>query len=208
MLTAPPDQGSGAKAGRFEIVLIGASAGGVEAIGVLLAALPQSFAAPVAIVIHVPPGNDDLLVRALAPRCALPLVEAADKQPLEAATVYVAPPGYHLLVEPSGTFALSLDEPVKFSRPSIDVLFESAAYAYRERVLAIVLTGANEDGAEGLRVVRAFGGAAWVQDPAGASAPAMPSAAIERAGADCVMTLEDMAGALAGIAAGRRCTNA
>jgi two-component system chemotaxis response regulator CheB len=188
--------------------VIGASAGGVEAIGVLLAALPQSFGAAVAIVIHVPPGNDDLLVRALAPRCALPLVEASDKQPVEAGTVYVAPPGYHLLVESSGAFALSLDEPVNFSRPSIDVLFESAGHAYRDRVLAMVLTGANEDGAEGLRIVRAFGGMAWVQDPAGASAPVMPSAAIERAGADRVMTLEDMARALAGITAGRCRTTA
>ena len=135
----------------------------------LLGALPRSFGAPVVVVIHVPAGNDDLLVRVLASRCALPLLEAADKQPADGGTVYVAPAGYHLLVEPGGTFALSLDDPVNFSRPSIDVLFESAAYAYRDRALAIVLTGANADGAEGLRIVRAFGGTGWVQDPASAA---------------------------------------
>lgn len=208
MLTPVRDQKSGADPRRFDVVVIGASAGGVEAVGMLLTALPQSFAAPIAVVIHVPPGNDDLLARALAPRCALPLLEASDKQPVEPGTVYVAPAGYHLLVEPSGTFALSLDEPVNFARPSIDVLFESAGHAYRDRVLAIVLTGANADGAEGLRVVRGFGGAAWVQDPESATAAAMPSAAIERAGADRIMALDDMARALAGIAADRCRTTA
>jgi two-component system chemotaxis response regulator CheB len=122
--------------------------------------------------------------------------------------VYIAPAGYHLLVESEKTFALSLDEPVNFSRPSIDVLFESAAYAYRDRALAIVLTGANADGAQGLRIVRALGGAGWVQDPASAAASAMPTAAIARAGADRIMTLNDMAQALPGIGAARGRTTA
>jgi two-component system, chemotaxis family, protein-glutamate methylesterase/glutaminase len=203
MLIPASDRGNEAHAKRVDAVLIGASAGGVEAVGVLLGALPRSFGVPIVVVIHVPAGNDDLLVRVLASRCTLPLLEAADKQAADGGTVYVAPAGYHLLVEPGGTFGLSLDDPVNFSRPSIDVLFESAAYAYRDRVLAIVLTGANADGAEGLRIVRAFGGTGWVQDPASAASSAMPSAAIERAGADRVMTLNDMAQALAGIAAAR-----
>lgn len=202
MLNSSPGRQGEVDKKPFDMILMGASAGGVEAVGVLLAGLPAALEAALIIVIHVPPGNDDLLARVLAPRCALPLLEASDKQPADAGKVYIAPAGYHLLLEPAGTFALSLDEPVNFSRPSIDVLFESAAYAYRERVLAIVLTGANADGAEGLRIVRAFGGTAWVQDPASASSPAMPSAAIERAGADRIMTLNDMAQELAGIAAG------
>jgi two-component system, chemotaxis family, protein-glutamate methylesterase/glutaminase len=201
MLTGKTEQDSGACGKRFDAVVIGASAGGVEAVGVLLAALPASFEGTVVVVIHVAAGSDDLLVRVLSSRCAVPLMEAADKQPLSGGTVYIAPAGYHLLIEPGGTFALSLDEPVNFSRPSIDVLFESAAYAYRDRVLAIVLTGANADAAEGLRVVRSFGGTGWVQHPASAAASAMPSAAIERAGADRIMTLDDMARELAGIAA-------
>jgi two-component system chemotaxis response regulator CheB len=203
MLTSRSDRSSDVAASGFEAVLIGASAGGVEAVGALLESLPESFGAAVIVVIHMPPGADDLLARVLASRCALPLVEPSDKQPADGGAVYIAPAGYHLLVEPGKTFALSLDEPVNFSRPSIDVLFESAAYAYRERALGIVLTGANADGAEGLRIIRALGGAGWVQDPANASAPAMPTAAIARAGADRIMTLNDMALALPGIAAAR-----
>jgi two-component system, chemotaxis family, protein-glutamate methylesterase/glutaminase len=201
MLTGDIERESGTHARRFDAVVIGASAGGVEAVGALLEALPRSFEAAIVVVIHVPPGSDDLLARVLASRCALPLTEAADKQTVLGGTVRIAPAGYHLLVEPEGTFALSLDEPVSFSRPSIDVLFESAAYAYRDRVLAIVLTGANADGAEGLRIVRSLGGTGWVQDPANATASAMPSAAIARAGADRVLTLDDMARELADIAA-------
>ena len=181
----------------YEAVVIGASAGGVEAVATLLAALPKSFGAAVAVVIHVPPSNENLLVRVLQPRCALPLGEAGDKQPMSAGAVYVAPPGYHLLVEPERTFALSLDEPVHYSRPSIDVLFESAAHAYRDRLLGIVLTGANADGAEGLRILRELGGTAWVQDPRTAYAQAMPSAAIERAGADRISTVDELASQLA-----------
>jgi two-component system chemotaxis response regulator CheB len=203
VLTPTSIRPSDTAAKTFEAVVIGASSGGVEAVGVLLAALPETFPAVVIVVIHLSPGNDDLLVRVLEPRCGLPVFEASDKQRADVGAVYVAPAGYHLLVESAGTFALSLDEPVNFSRPSIDVLFESAAFAYRDRALGIVLTGANADGAEGLRLIRAFGGAGWVQDPATASASAMPAAAIARAGADRIMTLNEMAEALAGIAAGR-----
>jgi two-component system chemotaxis response regulator CheB len=183
-----------------EAVVIGASAGGVEAVGILLGALPQRFGAAVVVVIHVPPANDNQLVRVLAPRSALPLREACDKESVDAGTVYVAPPGYHLLIEPGRTFALSLDEPVHFSRPSLDVLLESAAHAYREGLLGIVLTGANADGAEGLRIVRELGGTAWVQQPDTAYASAMPAAALERAGADRTYTLDPMAQALAALA--------
>ena len=132
----------------------------------------------------------------LAPHCVLPVREACDKESVESGTVYVAPPGYHLLIEPERTFALSLDEPVHFCRPAIDVLFESAAHAFRERVLGIVLTGANADGAEGLRIVRELRGTAWVQEPSTAYAQAMPAAAIDRAGADRIFTMADMAVAL------------
>jgi two-component system chemotaxis response regulator CheB len=200
MLTFGPRDESASHPRRFHAVVIGASAGGVEAVGILLAALPKSFGAAVIVVIHVPPANENLLVRVLAPRCALPVSEASDKEPVQDGRVYLAPPGYHLLVEPERTFALSVDEPVRFSRPSLDVLFESAAYAYRDRLLAIVLTGANSDGADGLSVVRELGGGAWAQDPSTATASAMPAAAIERAGADRVMTLNEMAQSLAALA--------
>jgi two-component system chemotaxis response regulator CheB len=183
----------------YEAVVIGASAGGVEAVGALLAALPRSFGAAVVVVIHVPPANDNLLVRVLAPRCGLPVREAADKESAEGGTVYVAPAGYHLLIEPERTFALSLDEPVHYSRPSLDVLFESAAHAYRDGMLGIVLTGANADGAEGLRIVRELGGTAWVQEPDTAYARAMPAAALQCAGADRIDTVDRLAQALAAL---------
>jgi two-component system chemotaxis response regulator CheB len=151
------------------------------------------------VVIHVPAANDNLLVEVLKPRCALPVREAGDKEWISGGAVYVAPPGYHLLVERDRSFALSLDEPVNYSRPSVDVLFESAAYAYRERLLGIVLTGANADGSDGLTRIRAFGGRAWVQDPEGAVASTMPASAIERAGADRILSLSDMGAELAAL---------
>ena len=116
--------------------------------------------------------------------------------------MYIAPPGYHLLLEPDRSFALSADEPVNFARPSIDVLFESAAYACGKALLGIILTGANHDGAAGLAAIRAHGGLAWVQDPASALAAMMPQAAIERAGADLVLPLDQLAARLGRLATG------
>ena len=182
---------------EFEAVVIGASAGGVDALATLLSALPASFGAAVIVVLHLPANNESLLPRVLAHHSALPLREASDKESVDSATVHVAPPGYHLLVEPGRTFALSIDEPVHFSRPSLDVLFESAAHTYRDALLGIVLTGANADGAEGLAVIRELGGAAWVQAPETAYASAMPEAAIAVAGADRILPLNEMAAQLA-----------
>jgi two-component system chemotaxis response regulator CheB len=185
----------------IDAVVIGASAGGVEAVGTLLSALPRDFQPAVIVVIHIPASSESLLVAVLAPQCAVRVREAADKDPIGGGTVYLAPPAYHLLVEPDRSFALSVDAPVNYSRPSIDVLFESAAYAYRERLLGIVLTGANSDGADGLARIRSFGGRAWVQEPGTAVASLMPSSAIERAGADLVLSVQDMAAELGAIKA-------
>jgi len=186
---------------HVEAVVIGASAGGIEAVSILLSALPKDFAPAVIIVIHVPATNNSLLVEVMQPRCALPVSEANDKESVRGGVVYIAPPAYHLLVEPDHSFALSVDPPVNYSRPSIDVLFESAAYAYRERLLGIVLTGANADGAEGLARIRTFGGKGWVQQPDTAVASMMPASAIERAGADQILSLPAMAAELAGLQA-------
>ncbi|OZI37718.1 chemotaxis protein CheB [Bordetella genomosp. 10] len=183
-----------------ELVAIGASAGGVEALSTLLGALPADFPAALAIVLHIPADRDSLLETLFTPRCALPVREVEDKAPIEPGTVYFAAPDYHMLVEPDRSFALSQDDAVNFSRPSIDLLFESAAIAYRERLLAIVLTGGSADGADGLQTVRQMGGRAWVQDPASADAPAMPSFAIERAGADLVAGPAALARSLAALA--------
>jgi two-component system, chemotaxis family, protein-glutamate methylesterase/glutaminase len=185
---------------RIDAVAIGASAGGVEAVGTLLAALPARFGAAIMMVIHIPAGVSGALASVLAHRCALPLKEAEDKESIAPGRAYLASSGYHLLVEPDKTFSLSRDEPVNYARPSIDVLFESAAFAYRENLLGIVLTGANNDGAAGLKTIRACGGLAWVQDPADALADPMPSAAIAQAGADVVSSLLELAQRLAGVA--------
>ncbi len=183
----------------IQAVALGASSGGIEALIVLLEALPRSFQAALLIVMHIPATNEGLLVNVLAPHCPVPLREAEDKDPVQPGTVYVAPPGYHLLVEPERTLALSVDEPVNFCRPSVDVLFESAAYAYRENLLGIVLTGANDDGARGLKAIRDSGGLAWVQDPSTALARAMPQCALQFAGADRILSLADLATELAGL---------
>ncbi len=184
-------------ADRFGAVVIGASAGGVEALGQLLPVLPKSFALPVLIVVHVRQGQPSLLPGLFASRCQLAVEEPFDKDLVVRSTVYFAPPGYHMLVEAEGgaapTIALSIDPPVRFSRPSVDVLFESAAHAYGERLLGIVLSGANDDGARGARAIRDAGGTCWAQDPETATAPAMPLAAIAQDAVHEVLTLDEMA---------------
>lgn len=179
------------------LIAIGASAGGVEALGLLLCALPASCRASVVIVLHLAPGRSSRLPLLYAERCRLPIREAQDKEPLAPGVVYFAAPDYHLQIEPDRSFSLSLEAPVYFSRPSIDVLLETAASAYRREMLAIILTGASADGAEGLAQVRKLGGAAWVQEPRGAVSPTMPEAALRRAGADRVLALPQLAASLA-----------
>ena len=187
----------------IDAVVIGASAGGIEAIGALLAALPSPYVPALLVVLHVPPDRPSAVPALFAGRCRLPVREALDKETIEPGTVYIAPPDYHMLVEPERLIALSKDAPVDFSRPSIDVMFESAALAYGERLLGIVLTGANADGARGLAAIRREGGRAWVQRPEEALASAMPAAAIEVAGADLVLSVPDMAQRLAHLRSGR-----
>jgi two-component system, chemotaxis family, protein-glutamate methylesterase/glutaminase len=179
------------------MVVIGASAGGIEVLNVLLPGLPERFAPAVMIVTHLPPGSPSHLVHALRYRSVLPVVEPDAGEQILAGRIHVAPPGYHMLVEVDRTVALSTDAAVRFSRPSIDVLFESAAAVYGERLLAILLSGANDDGAQGLQSVRALGGTAWVQMPATASSPEMPRAAIERGAVDEILSPQNMAQRLA-----------
>lgn len=180
-----------------DAVVIGGSAGGVQALQRLLGALPTAFAPAVLVVLHLPRHRPSLLAEVFAHDCALPVAEAVDKQPIEGGQVVIAPPDYHLLVEPDRTLALSIDEPVLHSRPAIDPLFESAAAVYGPRLLALLLTGASEDGSAGVAAVRRCGGVAWVQDPQEADAPTMPASALARAGADAVLTLDAMAQRLA-----------
>lgn len=171
----------------FDAIVIGGSAGALDALAVILPALPPEFPVPVAIVLHVPANRPSLLASVLGARCALPVREVEDKEPIAAATIFVAPPNYHLLIERQHTFALSVDDPIHFSRPSIDALFESAADAYGDRLLAVLLAGASEDGAPGLTRVKARGGTVVVQEPATARAPEMPNAALRLGAVDHVL---------------------
>lgn len=180
-----------------EAIVVGASAGGITALTRLLAALPSGFRPALLVVLHLPADRPSLLSQIFSSRCALPVQEATDKEAIAPGTVYFAPPDYHLQVEPDRTLSLSLDEPIHFSRPSIDVLFESAAAAYGSDLLGIVLTGGSVDGAAGLKVLRECGGTAWVQDPADAEVALMPESALARAGADATLSLETMCRRLA-----------
>lgn len=184
------------------VVAVGASAGAVEALLDLLPLLPADLPAPVLVVVHVPRDRSSALPALFAPRCATRVVEAEDKVGAEAGTVYFAPPGYHLLVERNGGLALSSDELVNLSRPSIDVLFESAAYAFGPQALGIVLSGANADGARGLACIREHGGLGWVQDPHTARIAVMPESAIAAAHPDAVLAPGAMGHALAEWGAG------
>lgn len=159
-------------------VVIGASAGAIEALNTILPQLPQDFPLPILIVVHLPEAHESKLVELFRSQCAVNVLEAEDKLPIDANTIYFAPPDYHLLVEIGQWLSLSVDPPVNYSRPSIDVLFESAAAAYGNRLVGIILTGANHDGALGLRRIVDAGGQAVVQCPDSAHAPAMPQAAL------------------------------
>ncbi|PPV06247.1 protein-glutamate methylesterase [Xanthomonas bromi] len=174
----------------FDAIVIGASAGGVMALQALLSGLAAGLPVPMLVVLHLPRDRPSHIAELLDARCALPVREAEDKQPLLAGTVTVAPPDYHLLVETRDSLALSMDAPVLFSRPAIDPLFESAADVFGARLLAILLTGASTDGSAGVAAVRAVGGTAWIQRPDDAVASLMPAAALAHAGADAVLTLQ------------------
>ena len=176
-----------------DAIVIGASSGGVEALSVLLPSLPARLRLPVFVVLHLPPDRPSRLADIFSRKCAVPVREAEDKLPVEAGTVYFAPPDYHLLLDVGPTLALSADEAVNYSRPSIDVLFESARDIYGHRLLAMLLTGASHDGAAGIHAIRFAGGCAVVQRPDTAQAPLMPESALKRGPVDFVLTLEEIA---------------
>jgi two-component system chemotaxis response regulator CheB len=177
----------------FEAVVMGVSAGGMYALKTILPALPATFPLPVAIVQHLGPQSDAYLAEHLDSLSAMTVKEAEDKETLRPHTAYLAPAGYHLLIEPDRSFSLSVDDKVNFSRPSIDLLFESAADTFGPGLIGVVLTGANADGAHGLKAVRQKGGLAIVQDPKTAEASYMPRAALEATPADHVVDLEHIA---------------
>ena len=183
----------------YEIVVIGTSWGGLNALSVVISGLPATFALPIVVVQHRSADAPGLLSELLQSRSRLAVVEVDDKHPFTAGCVYIAPPNYHLLVE-RGFFSLSTDAPVRYSRPSIDVMFASAADEYGGRTVGIVLTGANEDGALGLKRITDRGGYAIVQDPETAESSIMPRAALRLVPKARVVPLERIADHLVTIA--------
>lgn len=181
---------------RIDAVVIGASAGGIEALTVLLPALSAALCPPVFIVLHLPRDKPSVLAEIFARKCTVPVREAEDKELVVRGTVYFAPSNYHLLLDQGPQLVLSADDPVHHSRPSIDVLFESAAEIYKERLLGIILTGANEDGASGLAAIHDAGGVTIVQQPETARAPHMVLSALKLRPADGVLKLDEIAATL------------
>jgi two-component system, chemotaxis family, protein-glutamate methylesterase/glutaminase len=187
---------------RTEAIVVGASAGGVQALSELLPALPRGAQVSVFVVLHLPRDRPSLLVEVFAHKCALTVREAQDKEPVAPGTIYFAPANYHLLIDEGPQLALSVDELVHHSRPSIDVLFESAAEVYRERLLGVILTGANEDGAAGLAAVHDAGGITVIQEPQSAQASLMVLSALQRCTPDRVLPLAEIAQLFGSLARG------
>ncbi|GAC1029859.1 chemotaxis protein CheB [Pseudomonas sp. No.21] len=182
---------------RRDAVVVGASAGGVEALLTVFSGLPAGYGLPLVCVLHLPESRDSLLADLFGRRLALRVKEAQDKEDLSPGTLYFAPPGYHLSIESDHSFSLSREEPLHYSRPSIDVLFESAADSYRERLVGVLLTGANQDGAAGLAAIKRAGGLSIVQDPAEAQVPTMPESALATHVPDYILPLRGIRALLA-----------
>lgn len=181
---------------RCEAVVIGASAGALDALTVILGTLPPDFPLPLLVVVHLPPDKSSALAGLLKMKCRLDVREAEDKEPVLAGRVYLAPPDYHLQVEKTRTLSLSNEDPVLYSRPSIDVLFETAAEAYGPLLAGVILTGANHDGARGLKAVYDAGGVVLVQRPDSAQNREMPQAALDACPGARALSLDEIASAL------------
>ncbi|MES2525432.1 MAG: chemotaxis protein CheB [Bdellovibrionota bacterium] len=187
-----------AKKNPLKIVAIGASAGGISALHKILPAFSSPSHA-VVVVIHLPPEGPNLLPSLFGHECSYKVKEAESGETIEAQTIYVAPPGYHLSAEPAGTLSISNEEEINFSRPSIDVLFESVAFAYKKSAMGILLTGANHDGAQGLKTISEMGGKTLVQNLKDAEFPTMPESAMKIMKPDAIFTLEEMATFIRGL---------
>jgi two-component system chemotaxis response regulator CheB len=184
---------------HYRAVVIGASAGGLAAVSTILKALTPNFCIPILLVQHIGANVESNLANHFGNVSPLKVKEAEDKEPIRRGELIIAPPNYHMLVECDGSIALSVDPPVNFSRPSVDVLFESAAECYGAELIGIVLTGANSDGAKGLKKIKQRGGLAVVQSVESAEARAMPQAAINAVEVDHILPLDEIGSFLCSI---------
>ena len=177
----------------FKAIVIGTSFGGLEALKIILPKFGAEFPIPVIIVLHIGDHSNENFLNYMNSLCQLQVKEAESNEKLKEGFVYFAPPNYHLLIESNFTFSLTTDEKHNFSRPSIDILFESAAWAYTKYLIGVVLTGANSDGAAGLKMIKDFGGMTIIQSPCSALAPVMPRAALKTARPELKLKLEEIA---------------
>ena len=197
------ENNKGFHAFAFRGVFIGGSAGGFDALKAILSVIPAHFNLPIFVVQHLHPSDEGLFAQNIGQTIRLAVVTPCDKERIEPGIVYVAPANYHMLVEKDGTIALSIDEKVNWSRPSIDVLFESAAYALGKAVIAVILSGANDDGTAGMRMVKQGGGLTIAQEPAGAEFPFMPQAAITAGVVDEILSAAKIGERLIELGAGK-----
>ncbi len=175
---------------QYEAIVIGVSSGGMNALKYLFSELPADYLIPIIIVQHVSAHSDNEWIKTLNNTSNLNIKEADEKEKIETGNVYIAPANYHLMLEKDKTFSLTIDERVNFARPSIDVMFESAAEAFQKKLIGIVLTGSNSDGAKGIKRISELGGLAIIQDPETAESPTMPSSAIAAVQPDYILSLE------------------
>lgn len=174
----------------MKLIVIGASFGGMEAIKKVVTGLPENFKIPIAVVLHIGNNNINTYMSLLNSSSHYTVKEAEEKEMVKEKTVYFAPPNYHLLVEEDFSFSLSTDEKINYSRPAIDVLFETAAWTFKDKLIGILLTGSNQDGAAGLKTIKDYGGITIVENPETAFAKTMPEAALKNSNPDYSLNLE------------------
>jgi two-component system chemotaxis response regulator CheB len=177
---------------NYEAIVIGVSSGGTKALKFIFSELPTGFTTPIIIVQHVGAHSDNEWIKILNDKSSLIVKEADEKEKIKSGRAYIAPANYHLLIEKDKTFSLTIDERVNFARPAIDVLFESAAEAYKNKLIGVILTGSNHDGAKGLKRIKECGGFAIVQDPKTAESATMPASAIDASQPDNILSLENI----------------
>ena len=177
---------------RYEAIVIGVSSGGLNAMKILFSLLPADFSMPIIVVQHVGARSENVWIQLLNNHCKVEIKEADEKEKIEKGKIYVAPPNYHLLIEKNKTFSLTVDERVNYARPSIDVLFETASEAYQTHLIGVVLTGANNDGSNGIKCIKERGGLTIVQQPDTAESSYMPASAIATSQPDYILPLEEI----------------
>ena len=177
---------------RYEAIVVGVSSGGMAALKYIFSALPAGFSLAIIVVQHVSARSDNQWIKLLNDISNLNIIEADEKENIEPWNVYIAPSNYHLLIEKDKTFSLTIDERINFARPSIDVLFETAAEAYKDKLIGIILTGSNHDGSRGIKRIKECGGLAIIQDPETAESAYMPTSAITAIQPDHILPLKDI----------------